>query len=335
MARMIARRLALGVVIVWLASVLVFLATQLLPGDAAGALLGRESAPTALAAIQKQLHLNDPVLLQYWRWLRDMVTGHWGKSLVSPNSVAHIVGTGIENTGLVMLLTMLISTPLAILLGVLGALRSDGWLDHLLTVLALVLVALPAFVIALTLVFLLATNVAHVLPATSLVDPSRSIFAQLRVVVLPVATLVLAVISYPLRMIRQSMIEVLESDYVVLARLHGLSRRRVIFRHALPNAIATTIQASALNLVFLAGGVVVVETVFSYPGLGYALVQAVSNRDIPTVQTIVVLLAAFYVLVNLIADVLVVLVTPRLRVTGQPAADTLPSAMALAAEPLA
>jgi peptide/nickel transport system permease protein len=334
-ARLIARRLALGVLIVWLASVLVFLATQLLPGDAARELLGRESTPAALAALQKQLHLNDPVLLQYWRWLRDMVTGHWGNSLVSQNSVGHIVGTGIENTGLVMLLTMLISTPLAILFGVLGALRSEGWLDHVLSVGTLVLVALPTFVIALSLIFLLATNVFHVLPAASLVNPNESILAQLELVVLPTATLVLGVVSYPLRMIRQSMVEVLESEYVVLARLHGLSARRVIFRHALPNAVATTIQASALNLVFLAGGVVVVETVFSYPGIGYALVQAVSQRDIPTIQTIVVLLAAFYVLVNLVADVLVILVTPRLRVGDQPAPDALSSAMSVAVEPIA
>jgi peptide/nickel transport system permease protein len=220
-------------------------------------------------------------------------------------------------------------------LGVLSALRSEGWLDHILSVAALVLVALPAFVIALMLIFLLATNVWHVLPAASLVNPSESILSQLNLVILPTLTLVLAVVSYPMRMVRQSMVEVLESEYVVLARLHGLSPGRVIFRHALPNAVATTIQASALNLVFLAGGVVVVETVFSYPGIGYALVQAVSERDIPTIQTIVVILAAFYVIVNLIADVLVVLVTPRLRVGANPPPETVPAAMAVAVEPLA
>jgi peptide/nickel transport system permease protein len=335
MARLIARRLAAGVVIVWLVSVLVFLATQLLPGDAASELLGRQGTPEAVAALQKQLHLNDPVFAQYWHWLRDLVTGQWGNSLVSQDSVAHIVGTGIENTGLVMLLTMLVATPIAVWLGVVSALHSEGWLDHVLSVVTLVLVALPAFVIALVLIFLFATNVTHVLPAASLVNPDESIFSQLNLVVLPTATLALAVIPYPLRMVRQAMVEVLDSEYVSLARLHGLSRRRVIFRHALPNAVATTIQASALNLVFLAGGVVVVETVFSYPGLGRALEQAVSQRDIPLVQTIVVLLAVFYVIVNLVADVLVVLVTPRLRVSGGDAPETVVDAMAVAAEPLA
>src|SRR6202012_4692414 len=179
MARLIARRLAAGVVIVWLVSVLVFLATQLLPGGAASELLGRQGTPEAVAALQKQLHLNDPVFAQYWHWLRDLVTGQWGNSLVSQDSVAHIVGTGIENTGLVMLLTMLVATPIAVWLGVVSALHSEGWLDHVLSVVTPVLLGPPAFVIALALIFLFATNVPHVLPAASLVNPDESIFSQL------------------------------------------------------------------------------------------------------------------------------------------------------------
>jgi peptide/nickel transport system permease protein len=314
MRGLIARRLAVGILIVWLASVLVFLATQLLPGDAAQELLGRNATPAAVAALRRQMHLDDPAFVQYWRWLGDLVTGHWGLSLVSQDTVAHIVLTGAQNTGLVMLLTTVIATPLALLAGVLGALRSEAALDHALSVVTLVLVALPAFVIGVSLIFLLATGVFHLLPAASLVDPSRSVLAQLNLLVLPTATLVLAVVPYPIRMIRASTVEVLHSDYVLLARLHGLPQRRVILRHVLPNAVATTIQATALNLIFLAGGVVVVETVFGYPGLGYAFVQAVNERDIPVIQTTVVLLAAFYVVVNLVADILVILVTPRLRV---------------------
>jgi peptide/nickel transport system permease protein len=317
MVRLVARRLAIGLLIVWLASVLVFLATQLLPGDAARELLGRQSTPGAVALLRKQLHLDDPALTQYWHWLRDMVTLNWGQSLTSQSSVYEIVSRGVENTVIVMVLVTLIATPLAIVFGAISALRSEGMIDHAISVVVLVLVALPAFVIAVTLIFLFATTVFHWFPATSVYDPTRSIFTQMNILILPVATLTLAVVSYPLRMVRQSMIEVMESDYVLLARLHGLSRRRVIFHHALPNAIATTIQATALNLVFLAGGVVVVETVFSYPGIGYALVQAVNTRDIPVIQTSVVLLAAFYVVVNILADVGVILVTPRLRVSGR------------------
>lgn len=327
MAKLIARRLAFGLLIVWLVSVIVFLATQLLPGDAAQELLGRYATPQSIAALKIQMHLNEPPLSQYLLWLRDLVTGHWGHSLVSQNSVAYIVGTGALNTGLVMLLTTVIATPIAVVIGTLGALRSEGLLDQVLSVLTLILVALPAFVIAISLIFGFATTVFHILPATSLVNPSESILSQTEYLVLPTATLVLAVVPYPIRMIRASMVEALHSDYVSLARLHGLPERRVIFRHALPNAIATTIQVTALNLIFLAGGVVVVETVFNYPGIGYAFVQAVNDRDIPVIQTIVVVLAAFFVVVNLIADVLVMLVTPRLR-TGAaknvPRLDELP-----------
>jgi peptide/nickel transport system permease protein len=334
MAKLIARRLAFGLLIVWLVSVIVFLATQLLPGDAAQELLGRYATPQSVAALKIQMHLNEPPLSQYLLWLRDLVTGHWGHSLVSQNSVAYIVGTGALNTGLVMLLTTVIATPMAVVIGTLGALRSEGLLDQVLSVLTLILVALPAFVIAISLIFVFATTVFHILPATSLVNPSQSILSQTEYLVLPTATLVLAVVPYPIRMIRASMVEALHSDYVSLARLHGLPERRVIFRHALPNAIATTIQVTALNLIFLAGGVVVVETVFNYPGIGYAFVQAVNDRDIPTIQTIVVVLAIFYVLVNLVADVLVVLVTPRLRVGAAKATPRLED-VPLSLEPMA
>jgi peptide/nickel transport system permease protein len=324
MLALIARRLAVGLLIVWLVSVLVFLVTMLLPGDAAQTILGRQANPTALALLQKQMHLDDPAIVQYGRWLGDLVTGHWGQSLVSQDSVSTTVLTAAENTGLIMLLTTAVATPLALLIGVAGALRSEGALDHVLSVITLILVALPSFVIAVSLIFLLATSVLHVLPAASVIDPSVSLLAQLKLVVLPTLTLILAVVPYPIRMIRASMVEVLQSDYILLAQLHGLPSRRVIMRHALPNAVATTIQATALNLIFLAGGVVVVEAVFSYPGIGYTFVQAVSNRDIPVIQTLVVILAAFYVVVNLIADILVILVTPRLRVSARKSAAAEP-----------
>ncbi len=323
MTRLIVRRLLFGILIVWLVSVVVFLATQLLPGDAAQELLGRYATPASVAALQKQMHLNEPPLDQYLVWLKHLVTGDWGRSLVSSESVASIVKTGAVNTGLVMFLTTAIATPIAIVVGTYGALRSEGLLDQVLSVLTLILVALPAFVIAISLIFVFATTAFHFLPAASLVNSSQSILSQLQYLVLPTATLVLAVVPYPIRMIRASMIEVLHSDYVLLARLHGLPERRVLFRHALPNAIATTIQVTALNLIFLAGGVVVVETVFNYPGIGYEFVQAVDTRNIPVIQTIVVVLAIFYVVVNLVADVLVVLVTPRLRTDAAKAAPHL------------
>jgi len=314
--RVILRRVGAGVLILWLASALVFIATQLLPGDAAQNLLGRYATPASVAALRAQMHLDEPPPVQYWHWLAGLVTGRWGTSLVSQQPVFQIVSTGIENTAILAAGTTLVATPLALAVGTLSALRSDGRIDPIISVLTLVLAAVPAFVIGIALIYVLATSVLHVLPPASIIDPSRSIWQQLTVAVLPILTLVLGVVPYPIRMIRASMLEVLQSDYVLMARLKGLPERRVVLYHALPNAIAPTIQATALTLLFLAGGVVVVETVFDYPGFGRTLVEAVNDRDIPLIQTLTVILAAFYVTVNLVADLLVILVTPRLRASG-------------------
>jgi peptide/nickel transport system permease protein len=307
------RRLALGLLLLWLVSVLVFAGTHFLPGDAARVLLGRYATPDSLRALREQLHLMDPLPTQYWNWSRGMLTGQWGMSLVSPQTVSQLVAYRVVNSGVLVLISALIATPLAIAIGTYSATRARSWVDHGVSLATLILAALPAFVIGIALVYLLATNVLHLLPAASIVDPTMSLFAQPGVLVLPALTLVLAVIPYAIRMVRASMIEVLESEYVAMARLKGLPEGRVVIRHALRNAIAPAIQASALNLLFMAGGVVVVETVFGFPGIGSALVEAVNERDIPVIQTLAVLVAAFYIVVNLVADLLVILVTPRLR----------------------
>jgi peptide/nickel transport system permease protein len=182
---------------------------------------------------------------------------------------------------------------------------------------SLVFAALPEFVIGIALVLLFATSVFHVLPAVSLIPPGDHAWNHFNVVILPAATLVLAVTPYISRIMRGSMVEVLESDYVTMARLKGLPERTVMLRHALPNAIVPAIQVSALQLAWMAGGVVVVEFVFSFPGIGAALVDAVGNRDVPTVQALSLIIAAVYVVLNLAADVTTILVTPRLRTAGR------------------
>jgi peptide/nickel transport system permease protein len=320
MTRVLVRRIGTGVLILWLASLLVFLATQLLPGDAAQILLGRYATPESVAELRGEMHLDRPPAVQYGLWVAGLVTGRWGRSLVSQQPISGVVGQSLVNTGILAAAASLVATPLALAVGTASALRSDGRVDHVISVLTLALAAVPAFVIGIALIYVLATSVLHVLPPASIVDPSKSIWQQLIVIVLPALTLVFGIAPYPIRMIRASMIEVLQSEYVLMARLKGLPERGVVLRHALPNAIAPTIQATALNLLFLAGGVVVVETVFGYPGLGYTLVEAVNNRDIPLVQTLTVILAAFYVIVNLVADLLVILVTPRLRASAAPRA---------------
>jgi peptide/nickel transport system permease protein len=207
--------------------------------------------------------------------------------------------------------------PLSIALGVLMAVRRDKPTDHVLSVGTLGLAALPEFVIGIALVLLFATNVSHALPAVSIIPPGEHAWNVPKVVVLPALTLILAVTPYISRIMRASMVEVLESEYVTMARLKGLPNRTVIWRHAVPNAIVPAIQVSALQLAYMAGGVVVVEFVFSYPGIGAALVDAVGNRDVPVVQALSLIIAAVYVVVNLGADIITILVTPRLRTAAR------------------
>ena len=214
---------------------------------------------------------------------------------------------------MLVLFAALISIPLSILIGALSAVRRDSRFDTSTNLVNLVLASLPEFVIGIILVLLFAISVFHWLPAVSRIDPSVSIFRQLNLLVLPAITLALAVMPYVSRMLRASTIEVLESEYVMMARLKGLSGNTVLWRHALPNAIVPTLQVIALNLAWLAGGIVTVEYVFGFPGIGSGLVDAVSNRDMPVVQALCLLIAAVYVGLNLIADIATILISPRLR----------------------
>ena len=197
------------------------------------------------------------------------------------------------------------------------AMRRDKPVDHVVSTVSLGLAALPEFVIGIVLVLLFATTVFHVFPAVSLIPPGDHAWQHVNVVVLPALTLILAVTPYISRIMRGSMIEVLQSDYVTMARLKGLSERTVIWRHAVPNAIVPAIQVSALQLAWMAGGVVLVEFVFTYPGIGSAMINAVTERDLPTVQALALIIAAIYVIVNMLADIATILLTPRLRTAAR------------------
>jgi peptide/nickel transport system permease protein len=310
----ILRRILLGLLTLFLVSLVVFAATQALPSDPARAILGRTATPDSLKALRKQLNLNRPVVSQYTHWLGGIFTGDLGNSLAARGEpVTKVLGKRLENSAVLVLLAAVISIPLSILLGVISARRRDGPLDHSLSLVLLALAALPEFVVGIALVLLFATRVFHVLPAVSLIPPDSSPWQNPKELVLPTATLVLAVSPYVARIMRASMVEVLESDFVEMARLKGMPERHVLWRHAVPNAIAPAIQVIALNLAYLAGGIVVVEFVFAYPGIGSALVDGVANRDLPIVQALAVLIAAVYVGCNVLADIATILVSPRLR----------------------
>jgi peptide/nickel transport system permease protein len=313
---LVRRRLAIGVATLFLVSVVVFLATEVLPGNAAYAILGRNATPARVRALEVALHLNRGVFDQYWVWISGLFTGDLGHSLVNGLPVWGYVEPRIVDSAVLVFVTGAIGSIAGVTLGAIAALRRDGWFDHVTSVVVLAVTSLPEFVVAIALIIVLSTVVWHVLPAVSLLAPGTYAWSQPELLILPVATLVIVIVPYILRMMRAAMVEALESDYVEMARLKGVPEWRVVLMHALPNAIAPTIQVIGLNFLYLAGGVVVVEYVFNFPGIGQALVYAVNDRDIPVIQFIVLTLAAFYVVMNIVTDMIALLATPRRRMAS-------------------
>jgi peptide/nickel transport system permease protein len=312
---LVRRRSALGLLTLFLVSVVVFVATEILPGNAAEAILGRnDTSPRRLQELERQLHLNRPAVDQYWTWLSGLFTGKLGHSLLNGQPVWSLVEPRLVNSAGLVLVAGVIGSLLGAGLGALAALRKDGWFDHVSSVVALAVTSLPEFVVAIGLIVLLSTAVFHVLPAVSTLPPGTYAWSDPQLLVLPCVTLIIVIVPYTMRMMRAAMIESLGSDYVEMARLKGVPEWRVVLVHALPNAIAPTIQVIGLGFLYLAGGIVVVEYVFNFPGIGQELVYAVNGRDIPTIQFIVIVLAAFYVFVNIVADIVALLATPRRRI---------------------
>lgn len=311
--RWVLRRLVLGVVTLAFVSAVVFIATQVLPGDAARAVLGRDATPERLAAVRHALHLDDPIAFQYIRWARGMLRGDPGISLASGLPVIEVIAAPLRNTLALVALVSIIGIPLSVLLGIVAALRVGKLFDTVTSIISLGLAALPEFIVGMILVFLFSTVSLHWFPPVSLVPPGHKLFEVPKILVLPVATLVLVIFPYIFRMIRSSMRDVLTSEYIEMARLKGVHRQRLIWLHALPNAIGPTFQVIGLTIAYLAGGVVVIEYLFGFPGIGQKLLDAIRARDIPVIQCIVLLLAGFYVVVNILADLATVLITPRLR----------------------
>jgi peptide/nickel transport system permease protein len=311
---MVRRRIAIGVVTLFLVSVVVFVATEVLPGNAAYAVLGRSASPARVRALEIAMHLNRGIFDQYWVWISGIFTGRLGNSLVNGLPVWGFVEPRIVNSAVLVVLAGAIGAVVGVALGAVAALRKDGWFDHVTSVVVLAVTSLPEFVVAIALIILLSTVVWHLFPAVSLLPPGTYAWDAPSLLVLPVATLVIVIVPYIFRMMRAAMVEALESDYVEMARLKGVPEWRIVVMHALPNAVAPTIQVIGLNFLYLAGGIVIVEYVFNFPGIGQGLVDAVSTRDIPVIQFIVLVLAAFYVVVNIVTDVIALLATPRRRI---------------------
>jgi peptide/nickel transport system permease protein len=314
MLRLAGRRAAFGVLTLFLLSVVIFVATEILPGNAAVAILGRNANPTRVRALEARLHLNRPAVDQYWTWLTGLLTGHPGHSLANGQPVWSLVEPRLVNSAALVLIAGVIGSVLGLVLGVVAALRKDSWFDHTSSVVALTVTSLPEFVVAIGLIILFSTTVWHLLPAVSTIPPGSYAWDSPQLLVLPSVTLIIVIFPYTMRMMRAAMIEALQSDYVEMATLKGVPRWRVAVVHAMPNAIAPTVQVVGLGFLYLAGGIVVVEYVFNFPGIGQELVYAVNARDIPVIQFVVLVLAAFYVLVNIVADVIALAATPRRRI---------------------
>lgn len=311
--RWVARRLLLAVVTLLVLSILVFLLTHVLPGDPAKAIIGRFATPQAVAEVDRELGLDRSLVAQYLSWLGGALHGNLGISYASRQPVGGIILGRLENSATLLALVMVIALPLSVWLGVLGARHRDSRYDNTVLLGSVVLSALPEFVIGILLVTLFATSVFKLLPAVDVFTAGENPITNPTGLVLPVATLVLAVVPYLTRLCRGSMLEALDTSYVETARLRGVPERVVLTRHALRNALVPAIQGTGLTLMYLLGNVVVVEYLYGYPGLGSELASAVSIRDLPLIQGLTMTFAVLFVLFNVVADLATVLVTPRLR----------------------
>ena len=310
--RLIAGRVLGAVVTLFLVSVLIFLMIDILPGDVAGRILGREASAQALAQLREQLHLNDPLIVRYARWIWAFVTGDFGTSLSSSRPIADVVGPRLTNTLLLSLGAVIVYLPLLTMTALVQAVGRNRFVDHLLSGITLTFLSIPDFLLG-TMILVLFVLIVPLLPAVSYVDKSTPASAYILALVMPAMTLGIVITVHTVRMLRDNLIEVLDSEYVRMAELKGLPRRRVLLRHALPNALIPTLNIAALNLVYLIGGVVIVEKVFAFPGFGSLLVDSVQLRDFPLIEVTVLIAATVYIVANLVADVITIILNPRIR----------------------
>jgi peptide/nickel transport system permease protein len=293
-------------------SAIVFMAVEILPGDVASNVLGQFSSETARAALREQLHLDEPAIERYFLWLGNVLRGNLGIALSSRRPIADILWPRITNTLILSAAAVAIYIPLALFPAVVQAVNRNRRVDHLLSAITLLLASIPDFLLALLLLIVFVVFLP-LLPAVSIVTPSTDLVGWLKALILPALTLAIVMAVYAARMLRDNLIDVLEAQHVLMARLRGLPERRVMWIHALPNAIVPTLNVTALNFTYLAGGVVIVEKVFGFPGFGSLMIDAIRFRDVPLVEITVLIASCVYILANLLADLAAILLIPKLR----------------------
>jgi peptide/nickel transport system permease protein len=310
--RLVAQRIALGIVLLLAVSVLIFAGTQILPGDVAASILGQSATPESLANLREELGLNDPAYVRYFRWLGGVLTGDLGTALSSGQDIATSIGGRLWNTLFLAFWAAVVAVPLAIILGLLAVRYRNGPIDKIISGLALASTSLPEFFIGYLLVFFFAVKLQW-FPGISTVYDGMPFLDRMKAIALPATALTMVVLAHMMRMTRAAILNVMQSAYVETAELKGLSALDVIRKHAFPNAIAPIINVVMLNLAFLIVGVVVVEVIFVYPGMGQYLVDHVSKRDVPVVQAVGLIFATVYIGLNIIADIAAIVANPRLR----------------------
>lgn len=309
---LVIKRLALGFVTIIVISVLIFIGVEALPGDFTEAILGQNALPETVAAFRKELKLDLPPHVRYFAWLKDFVQGDLGNSLANGRPIVELVGWRFANTLFLASAAAVVAVPVAILLGILAALYRNSLFDRTISIATLSTISFPEFFVAYILVALLSVQLI-VFPSISNINDQMSFWEKIHAIVLPCLTLTLVVIAHMMRQTRAAIINILASPFIEMARLKGIKRLRVIVLHAFPNALSPVINVVALNLAYLVVGVVIVEVVFVYPGLGQLLVDSVSKRDIPVVQASCLIFAAVYISLNLLADVMSIISNPRMR----------------------
>ncbi|UCI26379.1 ABC transporter permease [Mesorhizobium sp. B2-8-5] len=310
--RLVAQRILLGLVLLLAVSVLIFAGTQILPGDVAQAILGQSATPEALANLREQLGLNDPAWLRYVHWLWGILHGDFGTAQSSGLDIATSISTRLKNTLFLAACAAIVAVPLAIVLGLIAVRYRNGFVDKLISGLALASTSFPEFFIGYVLIYFFAVK-WQIFPSISTVDDSTPFLERLQAVVLPATALTLVVLAHMMRMTRAAILNVMQSAYIETAELKGLKAFDIIRKHAFPNAIAPVVNVVMLNLAYLIVGVVVVEVIFVYPGMGQYLVDHVAKRDVPVVQAVGLIFAAVYITLNIVADIAAIVANPRLR----------------------
>jgi peptide/nickel transport system permease protein len=310
--KLVAQRLALSMVLLLAASVLIFAGTMILPGDVAQSILGQSATEQSLANLREELGLNEPAVTRYFNWLGGVLQGDLGTALTNGKDIAESIGYRLKNTLFLAATAAIISVPLAIFLGLLAVRYRDRWPDKLISGVTLTSISIPEFLIGYLLMYFIGVKLG-MFSSVAMINDGMTFLEKLNAIALPVMVLVLVVLAHMMRMTRAAILNVMQSAYIETAELKGLSTFNVIFKHAFPNAISPIVNVVMLNLAYLVVGVVVIEVVFVYPGMGQYLVDHVTKRDVPVVQACGIIFAAVYIGLNMFADIISILANPRLR----------------------